>query len=281
MKLYFAGIVNDMVSYEDIKKFFFKELPVHRALISYAYINREHSFVAENWKKLDDCFLDSGAWTAFTKGTEVNIDEYGEFIEREGWQYSCICALDAIGDGEKTKSNWLYMKRNYPKYETLPTFHIGESFSILEYYLSHKPSLILLGAAEKQKTTDGRKTLRQWLDRIFLEYPHDYHMFGVNSLPILRSYPFVSCDASSYLAGRQFGKIFLPSGSMIDAGRDGKDRNRPDVRAFLEERGLDIDKEDFHYNEFLKLNLVTLYNILEAQIDPEEARKTPRQMRLF
>ena len=67
--------------------------------------------------------LDSGAYSAFTRGKEIDIDQYADYCKTNGHMFECCVTLDVIGDGKRSYENWLYLrKKGLP---VLPVYHIG------------------------------------------------------------------------------------------------------------------------------------------------------------
>ena len=74
---------------------------VKRRLFSYYYhglkTNELTATIKESIKLKHDLFLDSGAFTAFTKGIEININRYAEYIKKTEGIWSVCSNLDTIG----------------------------------------------------------------------------------------------------------------------------------------------------------------------------------------
>jgi len=286
MKIYFAGILESIEVYKDIREYFFK-IPVKRVLASFTSI-RELRLMERFRHNFHDCFLDCGAWTSYTKGKKINIDEYGRYVEQMGWMYSHICSLDEIYNAEISKVNWLYLKENYPQYEFLPIFHINESFSFLEFYISEKPSIILISAGDKQNPHikgGGLNIVQSWLDTIFVKYPYRYHLLGMSHLPVLQRYPLLSCDSTTYLVGKRFGNVLLKDFRQINIGNASKGTNRKnlpqDIIDWLKREGINIYSPNFNFNQLVMLNLKTTFEAFEIRNGKETKPQIQYQQPLF
>ena len=75
-------------------------------------------------------FLDSGAYSAWSKGIEINIDEYIEFVKKYKDNLTVYANLDDINSPEKTWENQRYMESKGLK--PLPCFHYGEDVKYLK-----------------------------------------------------------------------------------------------------------------------------------------------------
>jgi hypothetical protein len=136
-------------------------------------------------------FLDSGAFSAFTKGATIDIQEYIAFIKENLDVIETYANLDVIGDPAGTLNNQKIMEASGLK--PLPCFHYGEDIDYLEYYLS-KYDYLALGGMVPISTGD----LIPWLDSLFGEYicgpdgmPRiKIHGFGLTSLKLMMRYPW-------------------------------------------------------------------------------------------
>lgn len=162
-------------------------------------------------------FLDSGAYSAFTLGATLDLNDYVEYIKKnkdiilveDGVLMASV--LDGIGDPLQTYRNQLQMEEMGVR--PLPCFHAGEDERYLEYYISNYDYITLggmVGAHTKQ--------LMIWLDRIWDKYLTDgsgrarckVHGFGITSIPLMERYPWYSCDSSSWVQMTAFGAVLAP-----------------------------------------------------------------------
>lgn len=162
-------------------------------------------------------FLDSGAYSAFTRGRPVNIDEYITFIKKHIDVITLYANLDVIGDAEATYKNQLYMEAH--GLSPIPTYHHKEPVKYLLEYV-HKYPYIALGGMVGVRVNE----LMAWLDPIFQNYICDkkgmprlkVHGFGITSVPLLVRYPWFSVDSTTWRVGGQYGHILIPDGITSD-----------------------------------------------------------------
>lgn len=164
-------------------------------------------------------FLDSGAFSAWTQKTKIDIDEYITFIKKHQDLIGIYANLDVIGVGGKqpnrltaelTLENQRIMEEN--GLSPLPCFHFGEPFEFLEYYVKNYDYLAL-GVAG-----NSGNTLVPWLNRCFAEYICDdqglpkvkVHGFAVTSLKLMVRYPWYSVDSTSWALTGGMGSIYVP-----------------------------------------------------------------------
>lgn len=151
-------------------------------------------------------FLDSGAFTAFTQGREIDLDHYISTIKKIP-KIQNYAALDVIGDYKETEKNLLYMedKGLHP----IPAFHFGspkkELLKLLDRY-----EYVALGGLVPHAAS--REKLQGWLDYCFSIITQKkilprIHLFGINSLWAWKRYPIYSADATSWVTGSKFRRI--------------------------------------------------------------------------
>lgn len=159
-----------------------------------------------------DLFIDSGAFSAFTQNTEINIDEYIAFIKKHQDVISVYANLDDIvGGAEPTLANQRYMESK--GLNPLPCFHYNEPWEYLEQYIEEYEYISLGGMVP---ISTGK--LREWLDQVFGEYICDnegmpkvkVHGFGMTSLKLMLRYPWYSVDSTSWVISGRLGSIYTP-----------------------------------------------------------------------
>ncbi|MBU0792216.1 MAG: hypothetical protein KKC55_17400 [Gammaproteobacteria bacterium] len=156
--------------------------------------------------KIQDFFLDSGAFSAFTQGEKIDIDEYIQFCHVVKDKVKVMANLDVISDFDTTYKNWLHMKSK--GINALPVIHFGAPEKYFDLYLKeHKVPYLALGGLVPYARQKER--LKEWLDHCFFmikdHFPMKIHLFGVISAWALRRYPAYSCDGTSWLQGGKFG----------------------------------------------------------------------------
>uniref|UniRef100_A0A6M3XMY0 Uncharacterized protein n=1 Tax=viral metagenome TaxID=1070528 RepID=A0A6M3XMY0_9ZZZZ len=155
-------------------------------------------------------FLDSGAFSAFSKGAKISLEEYVNFIKGHQEYLEVYANLDVLGDPQATLDNQDKMEQEglFP----LPCFHYGEPIEFLEHYLKY--NYIALGGMVPIATND----LLLWLDQIFAKYICDdsgmpkvkVHGFGMTSLKLMKRYPWYSVDSTSWVVTSRVGQIMVP-----------------------------------------------------------------------
>lgn len=176
-------------------------------------------------------FLDSGAYSAWTKNTEIDLDEYCEFIKANIEHLDCYAALDCIPGGinrvattqerndaaKKSFKNYLYMVQEHGL-DPIPVYHYGEDLSWLQNLLTYGCQYIGLGGLVGVATTPRRL----WLDRVFTKLTDEAgkpvvktHGFGMTALPLIFRYPWYSVDSMTWLMVGAVGNLYLPQTNKV------------------------------------------------------------------
>ena len=181
-------------------------------------------------------FVDSGAFSAWSKGKQIDVDEYINYINENTNELTLFASVDNI-PGELTRTptlkekqqspilsweNYLYMReRVKDKDKLLPVFHIGEDFKHLNNMLNvkldgkHIPYIALGGTVGLE-----RKVKDNWYRQCFKIIKQSNnpnvktHAFGMTSLNILESYPFTSADSTSWIMTTANGNIYTRVGTI-------------------------------------------------------------------
>jgi hypothetical protein len=159
-----------------------------------------------------ELFLDSGAFSAWSQGKEINIDEYIQFIKENEDAIDVYANLDSIGDPIKTWDNQMYMESK--GLHPLPVYHYGEDIKWLLRMLKKGYDYIALGGM----VPISNDQLIHWLDDLFSKYLTDengmpiikVHGFGLTSLPLMLRYPWYSVDSTSWVITGRMGAIYIP-----------------------------------------------------------------------
>ncbi len=171
-------------------------------------------------------FLDSGAYSAWSKGAIIDIDEYCAFIKANIEHIEVYASLDAIpGEAgriateteraeaaEKSWANYLYMVGE--GLDPLPVYHYGEDPRYLKRMLDYGCNYIGIGGLVGVSGT----LRRAWLDRVFdLITNKDgmplvrTHGFGMTSIPLIFRYPWYSVDSTTWIKITATGAVYLPA----------------------------------------------------------------------
>lgn len=235
--LYFAGMV--MKEENDYSK----ELGVHKLfsqLLQRAQINSWADAVREG-EISSKLFVDSGAYTAHTKGALLDVDEYIEYINGLDDALTLFAQVDHIPGRfgvprsrqdileapKKSWENYLYMRdRVLSPHKLIPIFHQDEPFEWLQNMLEwrdeegrHIPYIGISSSKDK-----GAKHRADWYWRVFSVIQTSSnpsvktHAFGTSSTKHLELFPFTSSDATSWIQSAVYGSIETDFGTIMVSG---------------------------------------------------------------
>mgnify|MGYP001566356131 CR=1 FL=1 len=215
MKVWFAGVPGGG-SPGDCKRE--RELNLLWILRLWSYYHLRGTGEKMTKGKKVDLFLDSGAFSAFTQGIEINIQEYIEFIKEHEKHLEVYANLDVIGDPVGSYRNQKIMERAGLK--PIPCFHYGEDPKWLLKYMDEGNDYIALGgmAADKSGAALTSEKRQAWLDQVFSNFicgPNGLpkvkiHGFGLTSLRLMMRYPWYSVDSTSWVVTGRMGSIYIP-----------------------------------------------------------------------
>jgi hypothetical protein len=181
------------------------EIP--NVLESFHYVGAQR-FVDDMRKNDAKIFLDSGAFSAYTLGVKLRVEDYvgyilrNQDILRQDGGAVMASVLDGIGDPLETWRNQSAMEAL--GFRPLPCFHAGEDERYLEHYVANYEYITLggmVGVSTKQLCT--------WLDRVWGRYLIDGSVARV-----LKSTALVSRRAQSWRGIRGTRLIRRPGSSL-------------------------------------------------------------------
>lgn len=161
--------------------------------------------------------IDSGAFTAWTKDINLDVDTYINWINKWNQYVTTFGQIDVIPPKKATRQeiddcckrtwdNYLYMKdRMISPEKLLYTFHYGEDFKWLIQALEYRDGngkpieYMALGGLVGRSTKQRINFLNKCFDIIkHSSNPNiKVHGFGVSSEKLWKRYPFESCDSFS------------------------------------------------------------------------------------
>ncbi len=168
-----------------------------------------------------ECFLDSGAFTAFTQNKQIGLREYADYIKKTKETWSACSSLDAIGSGiESARETY----RNFAKLRDLgaevqPVFHVREPDLCLKYYVDAGWDYILIGGMVPE-TSQWLKVRLDGLWDSILTYPDGTprvrtHGFGLTDQSLMFRYPWYSIDSTAWLMTGIFGACMFRVGRKV------------------------------------------------------------------
>lgn len=152
-----------------------KLLKPGRILISYFYTRTKPlSQLVEKLGYRPEIMLDSGAYSAFTKGKNISPLDYVTYIKENAEYISYCIALDVIGDAEITKRYYEILR--LMGINPLPVFHYEVSIDYLDWYVDQGCQYIALGATVPVK---DKSRVAAWITELHKRHPSIvFHLLG-------------------------------------------------------------------------------------------------------
>ena len=225
MDLYFAGAMGVEFEYAPLLE------QLGYRLVSYHYMTPQlnQQYYVTYRDKYTKIILDSGAFSAWNAGANINLAEYTDYILQHLDGVDYVVNLDVIpGKPGQKKIPLSEVERsaaqgyeNYyhlldvgvPKDKLIHVFHQNENFKWLERMLDD--GMPYIGISPANDRTTHEKIM--WLDEVMRYICNSkgepivkFHGFAVTSFRLMLRYPWTSVDSSTWavVAGR--GITFIP-----------------------------------------------------------------------
>lgn len=222
MKVYLAGEISlSALQRTGVYEAFFKACKYR--LFSYYYHSdpKEHEIHLYNENGIG-LFLDSGAFSAFTKNTTIDLEQYAAYVNECPFYYP-VANLDVIGDtGAQSFANMEKLAGLIDKKRLMPVYHQQDEQHWLDKILDAGYDYIALGGLVG--TGASWSTLEAWLDHtwdrlvdpVTREPKIKVHGFGLTTIKALLKYPWYSVDSSSWMMSSIYGDCtFVVNNSLL------------------------------------------------------------------
>lgn len=226
-------------------------------LVSYAYYGNDIDKLLHEAQSYTRVLIDSGAYTAWKTGRQIQLDDYCRFLESlriPAWRYF---SLDVIGDPGATMRNYETMlKRGF---NPIPILTRGEDFSTLEDFYKTSDMVGLGGVAGADSAS--YVWVRQVMERVAGRKAHILGFTSLNWVKYLRPY---SCDSSSWLSAARYGTAYIYAGNgTMKMVPKKKFATKPDAQLMSRIRHYGINATELQKNDSWKGNW-SLSNRLSA-----------------
>lgn len=236
-----------------------------------------------------ELFVDSGAYTAYTKGKEVDVEDYINFINETGDYVTVYAQVDKIPQvigrepteeelaaaPEQSWSNYLYMiSKVKPEYrdKIMPVFHFQEDTKWLHKMLNytHEDGSHIKYIGLAVSTVDNASVRFAWLQMAFdiiKASPNPdvmTHAFGCTALEVLEKFPLTSADSTTWVQAAAYGNIIVDNKTYMVSNRRLKDNanvfNKPKIvqeslEAKIAEFGFTLEEAVEDYNVRQQINI--------------------------
>jgi len=136
----------------------------YNTLMSFFHMSTKYKKIGKIKEMLNiktKLFIDSGAFSAWSLGKHIKLDDYIDFCKRTDADYYAV--YDSIGDPKKTLENQKYMESK--GINPIPCFHFGEDWKYLEHYCKNYDYIAIGGMV------GNRGLIKTWLEVLFTKYP--------------------------------------------------------------------------------------------------------------
>jgi hypothetical protein len=184
-------------------------------LESYHYIRKGRA-VRDIRDDGQNIFLDSGAFSMFTQGIQIDAQTYANFIRANNDIFHIYANLDAIGEDkeQETYDRQKQLERMLGnEHPILPVHHVRDADDWLRRYIDEGYDYIALGGMVPESTD----LLREWLDHVWHHYLTNpdgtakikVHGFGLTVEQLMFRYPWYSVDSTSWVMASRFGSVYI------------------------------------------------------------------------
>lgn len=250
--------------------------------------------------KCVELFIDSGAFSAWTKGVTIDIDKYIEFIHKWKDKITVYANLDVIPGkpnehitqvhkDHSAKQGWenlKYMESNALK--PMHIFHQGEDFVWLKKLMDEYE---YFGVSPGNDYSTNDKDA--WLHDVFSYLcdadgttKYKTHGFGVTSERLMETYPWYSVDSTTWILTSRFGSIMTPYGKILFSSEQKSnndhynflhDKEKEVINEYLMEHNTTPEKLGSDYKERDRLNIIYLQEYERNY----EYKPVPQQSMMF
>lgn len=173
-----------------------KVIKPDKLLLSYYYFKNKklEDFVNEIGYK-PEILIDSGAYSAWTKGKNISLIDYMNWLTDNKKYIDKFITLDVIGDPLLSLKFFEIMKLK--NFDPLPVFHYGDDEWYLRSYIAEGCKYIALGNTVPIK---DKNKVAAWVNELTAKYPDiHFHLLGSSSKKITQNTDLYSVDSSTWI----------------------------------------------------------------------------------
>lgn len=169
-----------------------------------------------------DFLADSGAFSAYTGGKVITIDEYADWCLKHADVINAAATMDVIGDPKATARNTdRLMARLDHRVPVMAVFHTGSPWEELHRICRDHRYVALGGAVYAGHRTQAMLRWCVKAHQIAREHDTRLHGFGLTKPPYPEILPWYSADSSYWTSASRTGSMSLWDGSRWHGFRVG------------------------------------------------------------
>lgn len=172
-------------------------------LMSYAYYAKTDIRAIRNSMPCGRILIDSGAFTAWSTGKVISLQEYAEYLQHYEGVWNHAVTLDTIGDPAATRKNTL--KLHGMGIGVMPVFTVGDTLAEFDSMIRDSGYVCVGGTVGMNKEHQTKRLAM--LQRRAEGMGGGIHALGVASMPSLRRIRPYSADASNISGAFRFGSV--------------------------------------------------------------------------
>lgn len=197
IKIYHVAVNSSTAELEALK-----EVKPPRLLLSYFYFkNKPIKDYVQKLGYQPEIFLDSGAWSTYSKGKGIALTDYLQYIKENNDYIQNYFSLDVIGDSQLSYRYWQIMREK--GFHPIPVYHYNAPEMYLNLY-TNQTDYIGLGETVPEK---DKNKVADWIRMIVWQYPQiKFHLLGSSSEKIIDTCDIESTDSSTWFMQAIMGK---------------------------------------------------------------------------
>lgn len=180
-------------------------------LLSYAFHAETDLSAVRRDLVCGQMMIDSGAFTAFTKGRTISLDAYAEYLQKWAGCWDHAITLDVIGDPAQTAANTRTLHARGLR--VLPVFTKGGTLADFDAMV-REFGYVAVGGTVGLGTRPQRERVTM-LQRRAQDLGGGIHALGVGAMGSLRVARPYSADASSISGAFKFGVVVYFDGREV------------------------------------------------------------------
>lgn len=182
-------------------------------LLSYAFHADTNLRMVRDRLVCGRLMIDSGAFTAWSKGKPISLDAYAEYLERWRGCWDHAVTLDVIGNGRASAKNT--RKLHAKGLPVMPVFTRGDNLAEFDAMVQDSGYVCVGGLVGLP--VPAQKARVKMLQRRAQDQGGGIHALGIGSVAVLRDAMPYSSDSSTVSGAFQFGKVIYFNGRDIVA----------------------------------------------------------------